>query len=157
MVFPTESSGVDGKNGKGSQNVPPGLVVDTGIVHPYAYRRGVRLSLGAEPDASRRCDFYVSTHPGIQGTNALLYARVYLNEIGIPLDTLKQWTVGLAASYQKCERAVNTVSLAYYAKDLADRQRAHICSLDYPAEQTKPGSLLSFHALEEGPARMAIA
>ena len=99
----------------------------------------------------------MNLHPGIQGSNALVYAHIHLNEIGIPVDTVKQWTVALAASYQKCERAVNTVSLAYYAKDLADRQRAHICSLDYTAEETKPGSLQSFHPLEEGPARMAIA
>ena len=77
-IAPTSESGVD--NAK-SSNCPPGLVVDTGVVHPLAQ------------------DFYVNTYAGIQGTNNLLYVRVLLNECKCPGDIIKSMTVALAYMY----------------------------------------------------------
>ena len=82
--------------------MPPGVVIDTGAVHPVAQ------------------DFYINTYAGIQGSNNLLHIRVLLDECCAPDDVLKSMSASLAYMYPKADRAIKITSVVYFAKMVRD-------------------------------------
>ncbi|KAF3334610.1 protein argonaute 16-like protein [Carex littledalei] len=62
-------------------NVPPGTVVDTRIVHPRHY------------------DFYMCAHNGIIGTSRPAHYHVLIDEIGFAVDELQQFIHNLSYVY----------------------------------------------------------
>lgn len=55
-------------------NISPGLVVDTGVVHPYLF------------------DFYVQSQQGLQGTAKPTRYIVLLDEVGFQADQVQRLT-----------------------------------------------------------------
>jgi eukaryotic translation initiation factor 2C len=67
----------DSRDADRSENLPPGTVVDTGIVHPYAF------------------DFYLQTQAGLVGTARPAHYIVVKDEIGFSSDDLQTLLVNL--------------------------------------------------------------
>ncbi|KAK9133191.1 hypothetical protein Scep_012719 [Stephania cephalantha] len=81
----------------GSNNVPPGTVVDTKVVHPRNY------------------DFYMCAHAGMLGTSRPVHYHVLLNEIGFSPDELQKLVHDLSYVYQRSTSAVSLVAPICYA------------------------------------------
>ncbi|GJN34391.1 hypothetical protein PR202_gb23047 [Eleusine coracana subsp. coracana] len=73
------------------ENVPPGTVVDTGIVHPRQY------------------DFYMCAHAGPIGTSRPTHYHVLLDEIGFSADDLQKLVLSLSYVYQRSTTAISVV------------------------------------------------
>ncbi|KAK9155508.1 hypothetical protein Sjap_002988 [Stephania japonica] len=73
----------------GSNNVPPGTVVDTKVVHPRNY------------------DFYMCAQAGMIGTSRPIHYHVLLNEIGFSPDELQKLVHALSYVYQRSTSAVS--------------------------------------------------
>lgn len=101
--FPTQRQDEDR-----SQNVRPGVVVDTIVTHPHVF------------------DFYLNSHSGIQGTSRPAKYSVLLDENNFTADQLQMFSFGQCHSYARCCRSVSIVASAYYAHLLAFRGRAYI-------------------------------
>ncbi|KAK6919302.1 Argonaute, linker 1 domain [Dillenia turbinata] len=85
----------------GSENVPPGTVVDTNIVHPRNY------------------DFYMCSHPGIIGTSRPAHYHVLHDEIGFSPDDLQNLIYSLSYVSQRSTTALSIVAPIYYAHHAA--------------------------------------
>lgn len=83
--------------GGGTENVPPGTVVDTKIVHPRNY------------------DFYMCAHAGMIGTSRPAHYHVLLDEIGFSPDELLNLVHSLSYVYQRSTTAVSIVAPICYA------------------------------------------
>ncbi|URE28760.1 DUF1785 domain containing protein [Musa troglodytarum] len=79
------------------ENVPPGTVVDTTVVHPRNY------------------DFYMCAHEGNPGTSRPIHYNVLLDEIGFPPDDLQKLVHALSYVYQRSTSAVSMVAPVCYA------------------------------------------
>nr|XP_010943243.1 protein argonaute 16 [Elaeis guineensis]XP_029116515.1 protein argonaute 16 [Elaeis guineensis] len=81
----------------GPENVPPGTVVDTKVVHPRNY------------------DFYMCAHAGMIGTSRPTHYHILLNEIGFSADDLQELVHSLSYVYQRSTTAVSIVAPICYA------------------------------------------
>ncbi|XP_047342707.1 protein argonaute 16-like [Impatiens glandulifera] len=79
------------------KNVPPGTVVDTGIVHPHNY------------------DFFMCSHVGIIGTSRPVHYHVLLDNIGFEPDKLQQLIHALSYTNQRSTTATSIVAPIFYA------------------------------------------
>ncbi|KAL6191688.1 hypothetical protein ACLB2K_038078 [Fragaria x ananassa] len=78
-------------------NVPPGTVVDTKIVHPRIY------------------DFYMCSQAGMIGTSRPVHYHVLLDEIGFSPDDLQNLIHSLSYVYQRSCTAISIVAPICYA------------------------------------------
>ncbi|XP_022771735.1 protein argonaute 16-like isoform X2 [Durio zibethinus] len=105
------------------ENVPPGTVVDTKIVHPRNY------------------DFYMCTHAGMIGTSRPAHYHVLLDEIGFSPNDLQNLIQSLSYVYQRSTTAISIVAPICYAhlaaqqmgqflkfEDLSETSSAHTTS-----------------------------
>ncbi|KAI8923006.1 Piwi domain-containing protein [Entophlyctis helioformis] len=90
-----------------SGNVLPGTVVETGITHPFEF------------------DFYLCSHPGLQGTSKPTFYHVLFDENRFTSDSLQELTYRLCYLYCRATRSVSVVPPAYYAHLVAARARFH--------------------------------
>ncbi|XP_058081084.1 protein argonaute 16-like [Magnolia sinica] len=78
-------------------NVPPGTVVDSKVVHPRNY------------------DFYMCAHAGMIGTSRPTHYHVLLDEIGFSPDDLQKLVLSLSYVYQRSTTAISIVAPISYA------------------------------------------
>ncbi|XBJ16573.1 hypothetical protein VPH35_008173 [Triticum aestivum] len=78
-------------------NVPPGTVVDSGIVHPKQY------------------DFYMCAHAGPIGTSRPTHYHVLLDQIGFSPDDLQKLVLSLSYVNQRSTTAISVVAPICYA------------------------------------------
>ncbi|RKO83370.1 Piwi domain-containing protein, partial [Blyttiomyces helicus] len=90
-----------------SGNVLPGTVVETGITHPSEF------------------DFYLASHPGLQGTSKPTHYHVLYDENRFTSDALQELTYRLCYLYCRATRSVSVCPPAYYAHLVAARARFH--------------------------------
>ncbi|KAI8917692.1 Piwi domain-containing protein [Powellomyces hirtus] len=90
-----------------SGNVLPGTVVEAGITHPAEF------------------DFYLASHPGLQGTSKPTHYHVLYDENNFTADGLQELTYRLCYLYCRATRAVSVCPPAYYAHLVAARARFH--------------------------------
>ncbi|WCJ37485.1 Argonaute family protein [Euphorbia peplus] len=96
----------------GPENIPPGTVVDTKIVHPTNY------------------DFYMCAHPGIlAGTSRPTHYHVLLDEIGFSPDNLQNLVHSLSYVYQRSTTAISIAAPVHYAH-LAAQQMAQFVKFE---------------------------
>ncbi|OMP10379.1 Argonaute/Dicer protein, PAZ [Corchorus olitorius] len=81
----------------GPENVPPGTVVDSKIVHPRNY------------------DFYMCAHAGMIGTSRPAHYHVLVDEIGFSPDQLQNLIHSLSYVYQRSTTAISIVAPICYA------------------------------------------
>ncbi|KAH7852269.1 hypothetical protein Vadar_022628 [Vaccinium darrowii] len=79
------------------ENVPPGTIVDTNVVHPRNY------------------DFYLCAQAGAIGTSRPTHYHVLIDEIGFPPDNLQNLIHSLSYVYQRSTSAISIVSPICYA------------------------------------------
>ncbi|XP_015696506.1 protein argonaute 16 [Oryza brachyantha] len=101
-------------------NVPPGTVVDSGIVHPRQY------------------DFYMCAQAGPIGTSRPTHYHVLLDEIGFSPDDLQKLVLSLSYVYQRSTTAISVVAPICYAH-LAAAQMGQFMKFEEFAE-TSSGS-----------------
>lgn len=89
-----------------SGNLPPGLVVDKVVTHPYAY------------------DFYLQAHGGLVGTARPTHYYVLVDDNQLKPDDLQRMTNGLCYSFARATRSVSVVSVCYYADMICSKARA---------------------------------
>ncbi|CAN1232704.1 Protein argonaute 16 [Linum perenne] len=82
---------------EGTDNVPPGTVVDTTVVHPRNY------------------DFYMCAHNGAIGTSRPAHYHVLIDEIGFTPDQLQNLIHSLSYVYQRSTTAISIVAPVCYA------------------------------------------
>ncbi|RKO93090.1 Piwi domain-containing protein [Blyttiomyces helicus] len=90
-----------------SGNVLPGTVVETGVTHPSEF------------------DFYLCSHPGLQGTSKPTHYHVLHDENRFSADALQELTYRLCYLYCRATRSVSVCPPAYYAHLVAARARFH--------------------------------
>ncbi|ORY20350.1 Piwi-domain-containing protein, partial [Neocallimastix californiae] len=88
-------------------NILPGTVVDTGIIHPNEF------------------DFYLCSHPGLQGTSKPTHYHILLDENNFIPDTFQELTYRLCYLYCRATKSVSVCPPAYYAHLVAARARFH--------------------------------
>ncbi|VDK73916.1 unnamed protein product [Litomosoides sigmodontis] len=91
-----------------AKNVPPGTVVDTGIVSPEGF------------------DFYLCSHFGIQGTSRPAHYHVLWDDSKFTADELQSMTFSMCHTYGRCTRSISIPAPVYYADLVATRARCHI-------------------------------
>ncbi|GAA5854435.1 hypothetical protein JCM5353_003413 [Sporobolomyces roseus] len=89
-------------------NLPPGTVVDTGVVHPYLF------------------EFYLQAHAGLKGTAKPTRYICILDEIGFTSDQLEKLLNSLSYNFGRATRAVSLVPVAYYADIVAGKARSYV-------------------------------
>ncbi|KAJ4976017.1 hypothetical protein NE237_001123 [Protea cynaroides] len=89
------------------ENMPPGTVVDTKVVHPRKY------------------DFYMCAQAGIIGTSHPAHYHVLLDEIGFTADDLQSLVHSLSYVYQRSTTAISVVAPVCYAH-LAAQQMGQV-------------------------------
>ncbi|XVF21051.1 hypothetical protein REPUB_Repub12eG0057000 [Reevesia pubescens] len=97
------------------ENVPPGTVVDTKIVHPRNY------------------DFYMCAHAGMIGTSRPAHYHVLLDEIGFSPNDLQNLIHALSYVYQRSTTATSIVAPICYAH-LAAQQMGQFLKFDELSE-----------------------
>ncbi|KAI9364457.1 Piwi domain-containing protein [Zopfochytrium polystomum] len=90
-----------------SGNVLPGTVIESGITHPSEF------------------DFYLCSHPGLQGTSKPTHYHVLHDENRFSPDSLQELTYRLCYLYCRATRSVSVCPPAYYAHLVAARARFH--------------------------------
>lgn len=107
------------------ENVPPGTVVDTKIVHPRNY------------------DFYMCAHAGMIGTSRPAHYHVLVDEIGFSPDDLQNLIHSLSYVYQRSTTAISIVAPICYAH-LAAAQMSQFMKFEESSEsETSSRSLTS--------------
>ncbi|CAF2623092.1 unnamed protein product [Rotaria sp. Silwood2] len=86
-------------------NVQPGTVVYTDIVHPQGF------------------DFYLNSHAAIQGTSRPILYHVLYDEIGFSSDEIQSLTYYLCHSDVRCTKAVSVPAPVHYAHLAAYQSR----------------------------------
>ena len=98
---------MDRKDSDRTGNCFPGTVVETGITHPFEF------------------DFYLQSHPGLQGTTRPTHYHVLYDENNFTPDALQSLTYNLCYVYARSTRAVSLVPPVYYAFLACRRARFH--------------------------------
>ncbi|RIA95249.1 Piwi domain-containing protein [Glomus cerebriforme] len=88
-------------------NCQPGTVVESTITHPFEF------------------DFYLQSHPGLQGTSRPTHYHVLLDQNGFNADSLQTLSYNLCYVFARCTRAVSLVPPVYYAHLVCSRARFH--------------------------------
>ncbi|CAN1220050.1 Protein argonaute 16 [Linum perenne] len=96
---------------QGPDNVPPGTMVDTTVVHPRNY------------------DFYMCAHNGAIGTSRPAHYHVLIDEIGFTPDELQNLVHSLSYVYQRSTTAISIVAPVCYAH-LAAQQMSQFIKFD---------------------------
>uniref|UniRef100_A0A8R1TYC6 Uncharacterized protein n=5 Tax=Onchocerca TaxID=6281 RepID=A0A8R1TYC6_ONCVO len=91
-----------------AKNIPPGTVIDTGIVSPESF------------------DFYLCSHFGIQGTSRPARYHVLWDDSKFTSDELQAITFSMCHTYGRCTRSVSIPAPVYYADLVATRARCHL-------------------------------
>ena len=94
------------------ENIPPGTTVDVGITHPTEF------------------DFYLCSHPGIQGTSRPSHYHVLWDDNKFDADQLQLLTYQLCHTYVRCTRSVSVPAPTFYAHLVACRARYHLIHRD---------------------------
>ncbi|CAI0460289.1 unnamed protein product [Linum tenue] len=102
---------------EGTDNVPPGTVVDTTVVHPRNY------------------DFYMCAHNGAIGTSRPAHYHVLVDEIGFSPDVLQNLIHSLSYVYQRSTTAISIVAPVCYAH-LAAAQMGQFMKFDDMSENS---------------------
>ncbi|KAJ3006307.1 UNVERIFIED_CONTAM: hypothetical protein HDU68_004159 [Siphonaria sp. JEL0065] len=89
-------------------NILAGTVVDSGVTHPFEF------------------DFFLTSHPGMQGTSKAAHYHVLYDNNGFDADTLQEITYRLCYNFARSTRAVSIVPPAYYAHLVAARARCYV-------------------------------
>ncbi|CAG8562563.1 9934_t:CDS:2 [Paraglomus occultum] len=100
-MFPVNRSDVDNK----SNNCQAGTVLERPVGHPFEF------------------DFFLLSHPGLQGTSRPTHYHVLVDDNKFDADRLQTLTYNLCYLFARCPRAVSMVSPAYYAHLAAFRAR----------------------------------
>jgi len=90
------------------RNVPPGTVIDTGIVSPVHF------------------DFYLCSHTSRQGTSRPAHYHVVHMDQPLTPDVIYAMSYYFLHVYSRCARSVSLPAPAYYAHLVAFRAREHI-------------------------------
>ncbi|KAG8640543.1 protein argonaute 16 isoform X1 [Manihot esculenta] len=109
----------------GPENVPPGTVVDTKIVHPRNY------------------DFYMCAHAGMIGTSRPAHYHVLLDEIGFSPDDLQSLIHSLSYVYQRSTTAISIVAPVCYAHLAAQQMGQFMKFEDLSETSSGQGSMTS--------------
>jgi len=111
-----------GRDGDITGNCPSGTVVDSTIVHPFEF------------------DFYLQSHPNLQGTSRPMHYHVLLDENGFNADSLQTLTYNLCYAFARCTRAVSIVPPVYYAHLVCARARFHASGENWSDPDTSEGA-----------------
>ncbi|BGP40812.1 Protein argonaute [Rhodotorula kratochvilovae] len=93
-------------------NLPPGVVVDTAVTHPYIF------------------DMYIQSQCGLKGTAKPTRYMVLLDEIGFGSDQIEKLINSLCFSFARATRSVSLVPVAYYADIVAGKARSFVTDDD---------------------------
>ncbi|KAJ3172789.1 argonaute 1 [Irineochytrium annulatum] len=99
-------------DGKG--NILAGTVIDSGVTHPFEF------------------DFYLTSHPGMQGTSKAAHYHVLHDDNNFSADDLQEITYRLCYNFARSTRAVSIVPPAYFAHLVAARARCYASSAASP-------------------------
>ncbi|KAJ3287814.1 argonaute 1 [Borealophlyctis nickersoniae] len=113
-----------------SGNVLPGTVVETGVTHPSEF------------------DFYLCSHPGLQGTSKPTHYHVLHDENRFTADALQELTYRLCYLYCRATRSVSVCPPAYYAHLVAARARFHATGEGW-SETTSEASVKSEGSMDK--------
>ncbi|KAJ3042710.1 argonaute 1 [Rhizophlyctis rosea] len=102
-----------------SGNVLPGTVVESGITHPSEF------------------DFYLASHPGLQGTSKPTHYHVLHDENSFTADAMQELTYRLCYLYCRATRAVSVCPPAYYAHLVAARARFHFIGEQWSQDESE--------------------
>jgi eukaryotic translation initiation factor 2C len=132
-----------------SGNVVPGTLVDTSITHPSGTPKQIN-----ETNTFIEADFYLCSHPGLQGTSKPTYYHVLNNEnnTSLPVHVLQTLTYRLCYLYCRATRSVSVCSPIYYAHLVAARARFHVHAVEMKSEDKKKD--IVFHAVKKELARL---
>jgi len=100
--FPVRKEESDSKG-----NILAGTVIESSITHPSQF------------------DFYLCSHPGLQGTSRPTHYHVLYDEHHFTADELEELTYHMCFLYSRSTRAVSIVPPAYYAHLAAARVKYH--------------------------------
>ncbi|PKA50645.1 Protein argonaute 16 [Apostasia shenzhenica] len=106
------------------ENVPPGTIVDTKIVHPRNY------------------DFYMCSHAAMIGTAKPTHYHVLLDEIGFTPDDLQKLVFSLSYVYQRSTSATSIVAPIRYAHLAAHQMSQFINLEDFSETSSQSGSAI---------------
>ncbi|KAJ3129151.1 hypothetical protein HK098_002392 [Nowakowskiella sp. JEL0407] len=108
-----------------SGNVLPGTIVETGVTHPSEF------------------DFYLCSHPGLQGTSKPTHYHCLQDENRFTADALQELTYRLCYLYCRATRSVSVCPPAYYAHLVAARARFHATGEGWSELTSEAGSIAS--------------
>ncbi|KAL1647969.1 hypothetical protein SLS58_002293 [Diplodia intermedia] len=91
-----------------SNNVKPGLVVDSVITHPYCF------------------DFFLQSHAAVKGTARSAHYFLLRNDLKLGADELQKLTHDLCYTYGVATKGISYCAPAYLADKLCDRGRCYI-------------------------------
>ncbi|CAN0897082.1 Protein argonaute 16, partial [Linum grandiflorum] len=109
---------------QGPDNVPPGTVVDTTVVHPI------------------NNDFYMCAHNGAIGTSRPAHYHVLIDEIGFTPDALQDLVHSLSYVYQRSTTAISIVAPVCYAH-LAAQQMSQFMKFDETGSSERSSEALT--------------
>ncbi|RIA98350.1 Piwi domain-containing protein [Glomus cerebriforme] len=98
---------LDRRDADRTGNCLPGTVVESKITHPFEF------------------DFYLQSHPGLQGTSRSTHYHLLYDENSFSADGIQQLSNNLCYLYARCTRAVSIVPPVYYAHIVCRRARFH--------------------------------
>ncbi|RGB43667.1 Piwi domain-containing protein [Rhizophagus diaphanus] len=113
---------INARDGDRIGNCPSGTVVDSTIVHPFEF------------------DFYLLSHPSLQGTSRPAHYHVLYDENGFNADSLQTLTYNLCYVFARCTRAVSIVPPVYYAHLVCARARFHASGENWSDPDTSEGA-----------------
>ncbi|GBC02340.1 hypothetical protein RclHR1_04580008 [Rhizophagus clarus] len=117
---------LDRRDADRTGNCLPGTVVETKITHPFEF------------------DFYLQSHPGLQGTSRSTHYHVLYDENSFSSDGIQQLSNNLCYIYARCTRAVSIVPPVYYAHIVCRRARFHSHGDDIEVSEGDIGATSTF-------------